>query len=145
MELLIGAIGLLILGFVFGRINERNHFQSLKQRESELASLATFNKRTPPADLTAAQAGLVTGNVVVSIDYFKRLLAALRNILGGRVTSYQTLVERARREAILRMKEQAKAMAAQQVYNVRLETSTISGDDGNIGSIEVFAYGTALR
>jgi uncharacterized protein YbjQ (UPF0145 family) len=47
----------------------------------------------------------VSGSVVVSVDYFKRFLAGLRTLVGGRVTSYETLLDRARREAILRCKE----------------------------------------
>ncbi|MFT6733724.1 MAG: hypothetical protein ACJAS9_001914 [Polaribacter sp.] len=43
------------------------------------------------------------------MDYFKRFLAGLRNIFGGRVVTYESLVDRARREAILRMKEKCPA------------------------------------
>jgi uncharacterized protein YbjQ (UPF0145 family) len=81
---------------------------------------------------------------VISVDYFKRFLASLRNIFGGRISSYETLVDRARREAILRMK--ASCPGATQIINVRLETSSLSKNTrkGSIGSIEVFAYGTAI-
>jgi uncharacterized protein YbjQ (UPF0145 family) len=75
------------------------------------------------------------------------LLAILRNIFGGRVKAYESLVDRARREAILRMKEQARAGGAQMVVNLRLETATI-GRSANrkkrIGSVEAMAYGTAV-
>jgi uncharacterized protein YbjQ (UPF0145 family) len=82
---------------------------------------------------------------VISVDYFKRFLAALRNLFGGRVTSYESLLDRARRESLLRMKEQAAALGAAMVFNVKYETASISKGRGNsIGSIEVLAYGTAL-
>jgi uncharacterized protein YbjQ (UPF0145 family) len=90
---------------------------------------------------------LVHGSAVISIDYFKRLLATLRNIVGGNVKSYESLVDRARREAILRMKEQALAKGARMIVNLRLETSTIGNSanrKGSIGSVEVIAYGTAV-
>ena len=88
---------------------------------------------------------LVTGSVVISVDYFKRLLALLRSIVGGRITAYETLLDRARREAILRMKEEAAKHNAHIIYNIRLETASISKNAaGNIGSVEVFSYGTAI-
>ena len=81
----------------------------------------------------------------MSVDYFKRFLAALRNLFGGRVTSYESLLDRARRESLLRMKEKAAALGASMVFNVKYETASISKGAGNtIGSIEVLAYGTAL-
>ena len=59
--------------------------------------------------------------------------------------SYESLVDRARREAILRMKEQAIERGAILVTSVRIETSSISkGQRQTIGSIEVLAYGTAI-
>ena len=85
------------------------------------------------------------GSVVVSIDYFKRFVAALRNIVGGSVGSYETLVDRARREAVLRLKESAKG--ANIVVNVRVETSSIGASAdrrSSVGSVEALAYGTAI-
>ena len=66
-------------------------------------------------------------------------------IVGGRVTSYENLIDRARREAVLRMKEKAKTLGANYVFNVKMETSSISkGKRESIGSVEVLAYGTAV-
>jgi uncharacterized protein YbjQ (UPF0145 family) len=90
---------------------------------------------------------MVMGSVVISIDYFKRLLAILRNIFGGRVTSYETLVDRARREAVLRLKAAARRKGCDIVVNLRLETSTIGQSANNrnsVGCVEVLAYGTAI-
>jgi uncharacterized protein YbjQ (UPF0145 family) len=87
----------------------------------------------------------VQGSAVISIDYFKRILAGLRNIVGGEVKSYETLVDRARREATLRMKEMA--WDADIILNLRIETSAIGNSANNrkaIGSIEAIAYGTAI-
>ena len=87
----------------------------------------------------------VQGNVVISVDYFKRLSAGLRSLLGGRVGAYESLVDRARREAILRMKRNAQEQGANHIFNVKLETSSITkGGRGQIGAVEMFAYGTAL-
>jgi uncharacterized protein YbjQ (UPF0145 family) len=79
------------------------------------------------------------------VDYFKRILAAMRNVIGGTVRSYETLIDRARREAILRMKESAP-VGTSIIINVRVETSTIGNNTRNksVGCVEALAYGTAL-
>jgi uncharacterized protein YbjQ (UPF0145 family) len=83
--------------------------------------------------------------VVISVDYFKTIAAALRNVFGGRVGAYESLLDRARREATIRMQEEAKKVGAQAVLNVKYETSRIGQQAGkSIGSVEVLAYGTAM-
>jgi uncharacterized protein YbjQ (UPF0145 family) len=142
---LIILITLMVLGYIFGRIAEKNHFKSIIEREKKLSSLLCFSERFPPAGLPPTQCVLVGGNVVISVDYFKRVVAGLRNLVGGRLTSYESLLERARREAILRMKAEAKARGATMICNVKLETASLYKDQNQgIASVEVYAYGTAL-
>ena len=55
------------------------------------------------------------------------------------------VLDRARREAILRMKAEAHEHGAGMIFNVKLETASISkGAKDTIGSVEVYAYGTAV-
>jgi uncharacterized protein YbjQ (UPF0145 family) len=149
MDQLIGLIAtvvLLIIGYTAGTVAEKRHYRSIKERESEFLNLPVLTlKRTPGGNPPAQKAELVCGSVVISVDYFKRFLAALRNIFGGRVLSYESLVDRARREAILRMEDMASG--ADIILNVRIETSSVgksANDRGSIGSIEALAYGTAV-
>jgi uncharacterized protein YbjQ (UPF0145 family) len=138
-------IVLLLLGYFFGRYAERKHFESIIIREAELANVMVIASKHTTASDSNKQGMMVTGSVVISVDYFKRFSAMLRSIVGGRVTAYETLLDRARREAILRMKQEAKAMNADRIFNIKLETASISKNaSGNIGSVEVLAYGTAL-
>ncbi|ORJ59887.1 hypothetical protein B5V00_08845 [Geothermobacter hydrogeniphilus] len=138
---------LLALGYAAGSLAEKRHYKSIEKRERELVRLAvvTAEGSFPPGRVR--QAFLVSGSTVVSIDYFKRLLAILRNIFGGRVKAYESLVDRARREAILRMKAEAQQRGAGMILNLRLETATI-GRNANrknqVGSVEAIAYGTAI-
>lgn len=142
---LIIFLSLLIMGYLFGQYFERKHYRSILERESNTLQLPLLTLKTVPEGIKRCNAELVAGNVVVSVDYFKRFLAGLRAIVGGRVKSYESLIDRARREAILRMKEQAIDKGACVVTNVRIETSSISkGRRKTIGSIEVLAYGTAI-
>ncbi len=141
---LIVFLTLLALGFGFGRHAESRHYKSIIAREKALRSIPAVSAKTPPLG-QRYNVALVCGNVVISVDYFKRFLAGLRNLFGGRVTAYETLLDRARREAILRMKEQAAEKGAKLIFNVMLTTASMSrGKRGSIGSVEVLAYGTAL-
>jgi uncharacterized protein YbjQ (UPF0145 family) len=135
---------LLGLGYGFGRLAETRHYRSILRREQAFRSILLIATRTPPPDIVPRKIQLVAGNVVISVDYFKRFLASLRNIFGGRVQSYESLLDRARREAILRMKAEARALGADMVFNIKLETASISkGKRNTIGAVEVLAYGTA--
>ncbi len=137
-------LALLAVGFFFGRQNEVNHFRSLVQREQELAHITVTNIKKLPDGYSSSQ--FVTGNVVISIDYFKRMMAMLRTLVGGRMKTYTSLIERARREAVLRMKEEAQNMDASHIANVRIETSSVfQNAQQQLGSLEVYAYGTALK
>lgn len=136
---------LLLTGFWFGRRAEKKHYASIFKREDRLRDIVVLTGRRPPSHDTWADADLVCGNVVISVDYFKTVVAGLRNLVGGNMTAYESLLDRARREAVLRMQQQARAAGAKIIINTRFETSRVSGSAGQgIGSVEVLAYGTAL-
>lgn len=137
---------LLALGYGFGQWFERRHYHSIRAREQELKDLLIIQTKIIPSPfLSDHETFLVNGNVVISVDYFKRFVAGLRNLVGGRVTPYETLIDRARREAILRMKEEAKASGADVILNVKYEMCSIyKGRRNRIGSVEALAYGTAF-
>ena len=138
---------LLVIGYTCGTIAEKRHYTSINKREKELIKLMVVNAEGRFAEDAVREAFLVSGSMVVSNDYFKRLLAILRNFFGGRIRAYESLIDRARREAILRMKEEAHAKGAHMIINLRLETSTIgrsANKKNRVGSIETLAYGTAV-
>ncbi|MBN2332306.1 MAG: heavy metal-binding domain-containing protein [Deltaproteobacteria bacterium] len=136
---------LLGLGYGAGSWAEKRHYQLIGKREKQFLNLPALTaKKLVMDEQLVERAILVSGSAVISIDYFKRLLAGLRNIFGGTVKSYESLIDRARREAILRMKENAHG--ASMIVNVRIETSTIGKNavKGKVGSVEALAYGTAI-
>lgn len=136
-------IVLLLVGIIIGGMNERAHFRRLDEQEAQLAHITVVNLRRVPDGPEFAV--LVSGNVVVAVDYFKKLMAKLRMIFGGELRSYQSLLIRARREAIIRMKREADALGANMIYNVRLEFSSIGMQPNPIGGTEILAYGTAVK
>lgn len=135
---------LLAVGFFAGRAAEARHYRSIRRREQELAGVFLLHGKYPPPNATGGQ--LVMGSVVVSVDYFKRFLSGLRKLVGGRLTAYESLLDRARREAVLRMKAGAAAQGYNAVVNVRMETSSVSQSaEQGPGSVELLAFGTAVH
>jgi uncharacterized protein YbjQ (UPF0145 family) len=141
---LIIFLALLVTGYTVGRIAERRHYRSILAREKEMANVMVFTNRFPPMTQQASQA-LVTGSVVISEDYFKRVVSGLQSLLGGRLRAYESLLDRARREAVLRMKQEARDKGAKMIINVKFQTFSIPGrNPRSFGAVEVMAYGTAL-
>ncbi len=146
MEQLIIFLILLAVAYGVGTVAEKRHYRSIEERERMFLKLpAVTGKNMLLEGVEIYNAEIVQGSAVISVDYFKRLLAGLRNIFGGQVKAYETLVDRARREATLRMKEQVPS--ADIILNTRIETSTIGRNANSrksIGSIEAMVYGTAV-
>ena len=144
MDLIIFLI-LIATGYGVGSFLEKRHYTSIEKREVELLNLPAVTIRSgfDPQEVTSA--GIVQGSAVISVDYFKRILASLRNFFGGTIRSYETLIDRARREAVLRMKESAPD-GTKLIVNVRVETSTIGKNSHkkSVSCVEAIAYGTAL-
>ncbi len=144
MENLILFLSLLIVGYISGTILEKRHLADIREREEKILSLPAIMLKRPLNEEDIKEVRLVGGSVVISVDYFKKVVASLVNIFGGRIATYETLMDRARREAILRMKADAGDDASE-IINIRIETSSISKNANlNIGAMEVLAYGTAV-
>ena len=137
----------LLLTFVTGNVIERRHYQKIKQGELKFKNMLTSNFENIPYDWNADEARLVTSNIVISLDYFKRFVANLRKLFGGNIVTYEPLMDRARREAILRLKEKARQRGYNAIINIRLESSQIANSFSNkqTAGIEVLAYGTAIK
>jgi len=136
---------LIVVGRVVGASVERKHYRSIIERETMFRARPAVSTKQLDAPALIESANLAVGSVVVSVDHFKRFLSGFRMIFGGEIRSYSSLIDRARREAVIRMKESQPDADA--YLNTRIETSTIAsttGDEG-IGTIEVLAYGTAVH
>lgn len=139
-------IFLILLGLVVGGARERGHLRRLARREEALADMLVTDIKTFPGGIDVSKgAALVMGEAVIATDYLKSFLAKLRKLVGGELHSYRTLMDRARREAMLRMMDDAKARGYNAVCNLRLGCADIGGMTGVKGAamVEVFATGTA--
>ena len=139
---------LLLATYFTGGWIERRHYRDIRARERKWQRLPAITLSATPASWQVVESGLVNGSVVVSVDYFKRFLAGLRQLIGGRVKSYESILDRARREAVLRLKAEAIERGYNAVVNVRLETTRMANArrrGEKIAGLEVLAYGTGLK
>ena len=67
-------------------------------------------------------------------------MASLRNVVGGEVKEYTEMLTETRNESVHRMKQEARALGADAVVNLRFSTSQVMA-----GAAELLAYGTAVR
>lgn len=127
---------------------ESNHFKLLAEQEKELADMTVSDMRTLPPNWKAENAVFVSESVVIANDYLKSFFWFVRKLIGGRSQSLGRLVERARREATVRLLKKAREQGANVVWNVRFETTIVQFNSGGnknaMAGVECYAYGTAM-
>lgn len=84
--------------------------------------------------------GLVKGSVVRAKSFGKDFMSGMKNLVGGEVEAYTDLLIQARQIATKRMVDDAQALGADAVLNIRYTSSSIMQ-----GAAEVTVYGTAVR
>jgi uncharacterized protein YbjQ (UPF0145 family) len=153
MELFINVLAtaitpaMLFGAWASGRFLERRHFDSLLLLESGSTDVLALTIEDLPDSWIVESCDLVIGNVVISQDYFKRFAAGIKGVFGGRIGVLEPLLERARREALVRMKSEARNHGHDTVINVRIETAPLASsrrDGKGTAGVEVMAFGTAV-
>jgi len=84
--------------------------------------------------------GIVKGTVVQSKNFGKDFMAGMKTLVGGEIAGYTEMLVEARQIATKRMVDEAEAMGADAVVNIRFGSSAVMQ-----GAAEVIAYGTAVR
>ncbi|WP_248904224.1 YbjQ family protein [Halocatena marina] len=95
---------------------------------------------TVEARETVEVLGMVRGNTIRARNVGRDITQGLRNIVGGELKAYTTLLSDSREEALKRMEDAAEELGADAVVNVRFETSGVAN-----GAAELLAYGTAVK
>ncbi len=84
--------------------------------------------------------GMVQGAMVQTVHAGKDIFNSFQTLVGGELTSYPEMMNTSRATAISRMIENANAIGADAIVNVRFTTSSVMQ-----GASEVLAYGTAVK
>ncbi|MDW7672559.1 MAG: YbjQ family protein [Bacillota bacterium] len=84
--------------------------------------------------------GMVKGSVIQAKHVGKDIMSGLKGLVGGELTAYSEMMNEARAKATKRMVEEAQAMGADAVVNMRYTSSTVMQ-----GAAEILAYGTAVK
>ena len=84
--------------------------------------------------------GIVKGTVVQSKNIGKDFMAGMKTLVGGEIVGYTEMLTEARQIATKRMVDEAEALGADAIINIRFGSSYVMQ-----GAAEVIAYGTAVR
>ena len=84
--------------------------------------------------------GIAKGSVVQSKNFGRDFMAGMKTLVGGEITGYTEMLIEARQIATKRMVDEAEALGADAVINVRYGSASVMQ-----GAAEVIAYGTAVR
>ncbi|HDI51715.1 hypothetical protein DRQ00_07040 [candidate division KSB1 bacterium] len=102
--------------------------------------MTIVNTETIPGREIYQVLGLVRGSTVRARNVFRDVGAALKNLVGGELRDYTTMLIQAREEALTRMIQEAERLGANAIVNVRFATSNLMG-----GAAEIMVYGTAVK
>ena len=86
--------------------------------------------------------GIVTGETIIGANIFKDFFAGIRDIVGGRASSYEGVLREAKDTALKEMEAQAEQLGANAVIGIDLDYETV-GPNG--GMLMVTASGTAIK
>ena len=98
------------------------------------------NIESVPGQTIVRQFGLVNGSTVRAKHLGRDIMASLKNLVGGELGAYTELLQDSRDQAIGRMVQQAEALGANAIVNVRFSTSSVAS-----GAAEIYVYGTAVE
>ena len=94
-----------------------------------------------PGRTTAEVLGVVAGEAVKTAHLGKDIKAAVRDVFGGSINAYETLLDEARQEAARLMEYKAGLLGADAVVAMRYSSAYV----GRGGVATVVAYGTAVK
>ena len=146
MDLLL-FIAIIIICCITGKTFEKIHYISIRDREIMLIRepyITYGNKLLDNKKVERIE--LVSSNVVIGCDKFSSLCANLKNIFGGNVPTFESALDRGRREVLLRIREKAKAIGANILINVKYETINLNPIEySQDPMVSITAYGTAIK
>jgi uncharacterized protein YbjQ (UPF0145 family) len=146
--ILASSLGPFLFSWLVGNWHQKRIIERLLEREAALPrdNLSTLSTTLPGK--TIADSQLLLANVVSAPSRWQLFLAGIKSIFGGNIKHLDMMLDWGRSEALQRLREQASELGYDDVINLRMETSTISMNNGGRqkgGSFEILAYGTGIK
>tara|TARA_B100000035_G_C20973526_1_gene542132 strand:+ start:144 stop:530 length:387 start_codon:yes stop_codon:yes gene_type:complete len=122
-------------------LNEKEHGMILQndQHLSTSSSMTTMG---------ASSSTLLHVSICVGPSMGQIFFMWFKSLFGGRLHSYDVVLDYGRREVLLRLNQQAKDLGCSSMVNIRIETSTVSfakNDKSKTSSVEFLAFATGIR
>ena len=119
-----------------------------KQEGKMLQSDKHLSTSSSMTSMTAESSTLLHVSICVGPSWGQIFFMWFKSLFGGRLHSYDVVLDYGRREVLLRLNQQAKALGCSSIVNIRIETSTVSfakNNNNKTSSVEFLAFATGLR
>jgi uncharacterized protein YbjQ (UPF0145 family) len=118
-----------------------------KQQGNMLQSDRHLSTQSLMTAMTAKSSTLLHVSICVGPSVGQIFFMWFKSVFGGRLHSYDVVLDYGRREALLRLNQQAKSLGCSSIVNIRIETSTVSfakNSKNSRSSVEFLAFATGI-
>ena len=119
-----------------------------KQQGKMMQNESVLSTSSRMTNFSAPSSTLLHVSICVGPSTGQMFFMWIKSIFGGRLHSYDVILDHGRREVLQRLHEQAKSLDCSSMVNIRIETSTVSfakSSDSKTSSVEFLAFATGLR
>lgn len=150
---IVTTIVLPTLSWAIGNWYQNRLMNALLENEKRggkmLQSDMHLSTSSPMTSMSADSSTLLHVSICVGPSWGQIFFMWFKSLFGGRLHSYDVVLDYGRREVLLRLNQQAKALGCSSMVNIRIETSTVSfarnNNSSKTSSVEFLAFATGLR
>ena len=141
------------LSWAIGNWYQNRLMSALLENEKRGGKMLQSDKHlstsSPMTSMSADSSTLLHVSICVGPSWGQIFFMWFKSLFGGRLHSYDVVLDYGRREVLLRLNQQAKALGCSSMVNIRIETSTVSfarnNNSSKTSSVEFLAFATGLR
>lgn len=150
---IVTTIVLPTLSWAIGNWYQNRLMNALLENEKRGGKMLQSDKHlstsSPMTSMSADSSTLLHVSICVGPSWGQIFFMWFKSLFGGRLHSYDVVLDYGRREVLLRLNQQAKALGCSSMVNIRIETSTVSfarnNNSSKTSSVEFLAFATGLR
>ncbi len=149
---IVTTLGFPTLSWAMGNWYQNRLMSALLENEKHQGKMLQSDKHLSTSSsmtsMAAESSTLLHVSICVGPSWGQIFFMWLKSLFGGRLHSYDVVLDYGRREVLLRLNQQAKALGCSSMVNIRIETSTVSfvkNNNNKTSSVEFLAFATGLR